>query len=278
MPSSKEINRQIRASLGLPQKPEQVSTVPIEGHICDFPIWSYSRKRASIKTLHISYEDGSFFTLDASKGMPSPSFPGYLDVILFFGQHDLFYHNYVEMSVYAILKKLAIDPDSGRNYQHFRYDMEKAFAVTMKTDRFRDPYTRERSHVDYFRILQRMRLAKNKQGTSTFYFDDLFLSSYRSGYLKRVDFDYCLNLDRINKPLARFLYSHILKRLGEKSVYTRNLSGFLNDVGLGYIEELPPKARNQKTKQVLFPALNFLQGEAFARWELDDKENVFFVS
>ena len=37
--------------------------------------------------LKITYEDGSFFELDAPKGMPSPSFPGWLDVILFYGQY-----------------------------------------------------------------------------------------------------------------------------------------------------------------------------------------------
>ena len=170
--SSQEARAQTRASLGLPQKPEPQPTIPIEGHVCDFPLWSYSRKRGSIKTLHIVYDDGSFCTIEALKGMPGPSFPGYLDVILFFGQGVLFERNCVEISVYSIFQKLGIDSSSGRNYQNFRFDMEKSFAVILKTDRFRDPITGERSYVDYFRILQRMRLAKHRQGTSVFYFDD----------------------------------------------------------------------------------------------------------
>jgi hypothetical protein len=87
--SSQEVNAAIRDSLGLPPKPEPVSTVPQEGHICDFPIWSYSKRRSTVTLLKITYEDGSFFELDAPKGMPSPSFPGYLDCILFYGQKDL---------------------------------------------------------------------------------------------------------------------------------------------------------------------------------------------
>ena len=79
------VRRQIRESLGLAPLPEAQPTVPVEGHVCDFPLWSYSKKRSGETGLRISYEDGSFFKLDAPKGMPSPRFPGYLDVILFFG-------------------------------------------------------------------------------------------------------------------------------------------------------------------------------------------------
>jgi hypothetical protein len=278
MPSSQEVNKQIRESLGLPAKQESQPTVPVEGHVCDFPIWSYSKRRCSVTSLHIDYEDETYFTLKAPEGIPGPNFPGYLDSILYYGQHDLFDKNFVEISVYSIFKALNIDPNDGRSYQHFRIDMEKSFAITLKTNRFIDPKTGQRSSVDYFRILQRMRLSQYRQGISTFYFDDLFLASFRSGYLKRLDFEYCLHLDRDNKPLSRFLYGHILKRLGEKSIYTRKLSGFLHDVGLGYIAVLPTKARNQKTKQVLFSALNGLRGKAFTQWETDDRDNVFFVS
>ncbi len=71
MPSAQEIKKQIRASLGLPQKPESHPTVPIEGHICDFPLWSYSRRRSSVTRLHIDYDDNSFVTIKAPEGMPS---------------------------------------------------------------------------------------------------------------------------------------------------------------------------------------------------------------
>jgi hypothetical protein len=79
MPSSQEINKQIRESLGLPPKPEKIQTFPQEGHVCDFPFWSFSKQLSTLTKLRIDYEDGSFFELDAPKGMPSPSFPGYLD-------------------------------------------------------------------------------------------------------------------------------------------------------------------------------------------------------
>jgi len=185
---------------------------------------------------------------------------------------------YAEISVYSIFKTLGIDPTNGANYSYFHRDMKRAFALSIETDRFRNPVTGQRSHVDYFRVMRRMKLAKHRQGISTFYFDDLFLASLRAGYLKRVDFEFCLYLDKNDLPLARFLYAHVLKRVGAKSMYMRNLLGFLNDVGLGYIACLPPTNRNQKVKQSLFPALNTLRGQTFAYWEIDDAGNIFFVA
>jgi hypothetical protein len=58
MPTTKEIRRALRQSLGLPAKPEPVPTVPQEGHIMEFPLWSFSKKRSSEKQLHIDYDDG----------------------------------------------------------------------------------------------------------------------------------------------------------------------------------------------------------------------------
>ena len=45
--------------------------------------------------------------------MPSPSFPGYLDVILFYGQRDLFLQDHTSLSVYSIFKTLGMDPTNG---------------------------------------------------------------------------------------------------------------------------------------------------------------------
>ncbi len=278
MTTIREVTKQIRESLRLEPEREVVPTFPMEGHVCDFPCWSYSKKRSSVKFLRIDYEDGSYFILDAPKGMPSPSFPGYLDCILFNGQHDLFVQESVETSVYSILKTLDLDPNHGGNYDNFRRDMRRVFALYMETDRFRDPRTGERSHVDYFRVLRRMRLAKYRQGISTFYFDDLFLSSLRAGYLKRLDLDFCIHLDKQNKSLARFLYSHVLKRLGNKSMYMRGFFGFLNDIGLGYIAQLEPRRRNEKVKLTLYPALDLVKGKAFRHYEIDDRDNIFFLS
>jgi hypothetical protein len=277
MSSSQEIKKQIRESLGLPPQQENHPTVPVEGHICDFPIWSYSKRRCSVTSLHIDYEDGTYFTLKAPEGLPSPSFPGYLDSILFFGQRDLFKQEYVEISIYSIFKTLELDTNNGGIYEIFRRDMKRAFAMYMETDRFREPNSGVRSHVSYFRVLNTMKIAKTRNNVSTFYFNELFLSSLRAGYLKRLDFDFCISLDRENKPLSRFLYSHILKRLGEKSIYLRNMVGFLYDIGLGHVADLPPKHRNQKIRQVLYPALNGIQGEAFSQWEADDKGNIVFI-
>jgi len=172
-----EVRRQIRESLGLAPLPEAQPTVPVEGHVCDFPLWSYSKKRSGETGLRISYEDGSFFKLDAPKGMPSPRFPGYLDVILFFGQRDLFVQETTALSVYRIFQELRLDPGNGGNYKQFHRDMERSFFMALITDRFRNPVTGERSHVDYFRVMQRMRLARNRREESIFEFDGLFLHS-----------------------------------------------------------------------------------------------------
>lgn len=88
--TSQEVKAMTRQSLGLPPLEEIKPTIPVEGHVCDFPLWSFSKQRSSEKKLHIDYDDGSFLTIRAPEGMPSPSFPGYLDVILYYGQRDLF--------------------------------------------------------------------------------------------------------------------------------------------------------------------------------------------
>jgi hypothetical protein len=60
--TSQEVNAAIQQSLGLPAKLEPISTVPQEGHVYDFPIWSYSKHRAHVTRIRINYEDGSFHT------------------------------------------------------------------------------------------------------------------------------------------------------------------------------------------------------------------------
>jgi len=271
------VRRQIRESLGLAPLPEAQPTVPVEGHVCDFPLWSYSKKRSGETGLRISYEDGSFFKLDAPKGMPSPRFPGYLDVILFFGQRDLFVQETTALSVYRIFQELRLDPGNGGNYKQFHRDMERSFFMALITDRFRNPVTGERSHVDYFRVMQRMRLARNRREESIFEFDGLFLQSLRAGYLKRLDFDFCLWLGSESKALERFFYGHLLKRIGEKGSYTRNLLGFLRDCGLGYIAELRLKRRSEALKETVFPALDAIKGKAIERYELDCRGNIIFL-
>jgi hypothetical protein len=275
--TSKEVKAVVRQSLGLPAKPEPVPTLPQEGHVCEFPLWSFSKQRSSERKLHIDYDDGSFLTIRAPEGMPGIRFPGYLDVILFYGQRDLFLQDHTSLSVYSILKTLQMDPNHSGNYAHFRRDMHRTFAMYMVTDRFRDPVTSERSHVHYFRVMRHMKLAKNRREVSLFHFDDLFLASLRTGYLKRLDFDFCLHLDRQGEALARFLYGHIIKRIGEKSLYPRNFVGFLRDCGLGHIASLPAYRRNARVREVLFPALDLLKTHAIRSYELDERGNIFFI-
>lgn len=208
--------------------------------------------------------------------VPGVSSPGYLDILLYFGQRDLFRQNFIELSAYSVMKHLQIDPEHGSSYQNFVRDMERNFALMIKTDRFIDPVTRQRTHVTYFRVLDTMKLAKTRKGTSRFYFNQVFLESLRSGYLKRLDFDFCLYLDRETQPLARFLYAHLLKRIGEKSVYTRSVTGFLNDIGLGFLNELPPMRRNERMKRAILPALDLVKGQALRHYEMDGEGNLVF--
>ena len=59
---------------------------------------------------------------------------------------------YIEMSVYRILQTLGMDPTDGRNYEYFRRDMDKAFHLSIETDRFRHPKTGLRSHIKYLTL------------------------------------------------------------------------------------------------------------------------------
>jgi hypothetical protein len=275
--SSQAVNAAIRESLGLPTLEKSKPTVPVEGHVCDFPLWSFSKKRSTVKELHITYEDGSFFHLHAPKGMPGVNSPGYLDVLLYFGQRDLFSQDFFEMSAYSIMRHLTIDPTDGRSYQHFLRDMERNFDLSIKTDRFINPATGRRDYTTYFRIFDTMEVAKHRKRSSRFYFNRVFLASLRAGYLKRLDFDFCLHLDRQTQPLARFLYAHLLKRIGLDSLYIRNLIGFLRDCGLSYIADLDSYRRHVKLTETVFPALDLLKGEAIHTYELDDQGNIFFL-
>jgi hypothetical protein len=78
-------------------------------------------------------------------------------------------------------------------------------------------------------------------------------------------------------PVSHFRYGHLVTRIGEKSIYQRNVVGFLNDVGLGYVGQLEPMRRNERRKRTLFPALDLLKGEVLRHYETDDRGNLFFI-
>jgi hypothetical protein len=81
------------------------------------------------------------------------------------------------------------------------------------------------------------------------------------------------------KPLARFLYGHLLKRIGDKSLYMCRVAGFLTDIGFGHLTRLPPKRQQEHLKRMVFPALNLIKGQAYCAYELDGQGNfVFFHS
>jgi hypothetical protein len=203
--------------------------------------------------------------------------PGYLDVLLHQGQRDLFREPYVEMSVYSILKCLGQDPRRGRNYERFWRDMDRHFALWIKTDRFRNPANGKRMYIARFRVLEAVVQVVPEWSPSRFYFNSFFLESLRSGYLRRLDWDFCLHLDRQQEPLARFLYAHLLKRLGDKSGYHRSQAGFLTDVGLGHVARMVPMRRNEFLKRTLYPVLDALKGKAFSHYHVDAHGQFFFV-
>jgi hypothetical protein len=130
---------------------------------------------------------------------------------------------------------------------------------------------------DYFLHVSRTYpyLARHHKGTSTFHFDDFFIASLRSGYLKRLDWEYCLELDRQGEALVRFLYGHLIKRLGQKSIYMRKLPGFLSDIGLGYLLSGEPKRVTETLKRTVYPALERIRGITY---RLDDLGNLVFTS
>jgi hypothetical protein len=273
-----EVRKQIHASLRMAPLPEAQPTVPQEGHTAEWPLWAYSKKMSTVTRLRIDYEDGTYFLLKAPEGMPSVLSPGYLDVLWHYGQKDLFEGKCVEISAYRLLSLLHQGPVQGKQYQGFIRDMKRHFALYIETDRLIDPGTHQRSHTSYFRVLEGMELARNGKRDSRFYFNDIFLRSFRSGYLRRLDLDFCLHLDRQEEPLARFLYGHVAKRLGDKSVYVRSWNGFLTDVGLGHLAQLPAKRQTERVKRLVFPALDRIKGHACDRYELDGRGNIFFFS
>ena len=273
-----EVRKQIQESLGMPSLLEAQPTVPQEGHTAEWPLWAFSKKMSTVTRLRIDYEDGTYFQVDALRGMPGVPSSGYLDTLWYYGQKDLFIGKCVEMSAYRLLSHLHQGPVHGEQYRGFVRDMKRHFALHIETDRLIDPVTHERSHTSYFRVLDGMQLARNGKGESRFYFNDIFLLSFRSGYLRRLDLDFCLYLDRQEEPLARFLYAHVAKRLGDKSVYVRSLAGFLTDIGLGHLAQLPTWRQTQRLKRTVFPALDRIKGQACDRYELDDRGNIFFFS
>jgi hypothetical protein len=169
--SRQEITRHMRESLGRAPQPVAAPTFPMEGHLCDFPLWSSARTRATVTSLHVDYDDGTFLTIRAPAGMPGPRFPGSRNVLFFCGYRHLVPDDHVELSMYTILKTIGLDPGSGRNLQHLQRDMDRAFSLSIKTNRFIHPATGTRTHIDYFRILRRMQLADDGRRTSTFYFE-----------------------------------------------------------------------------------------------------------
>ena len=89
--------------------------------------------------------------------------------------------------------------------------------------------------------------------------------------------DFCLSLDKQGEALARFLYGHLLKRIGQKSIYQRSLIGFLSDIGFGYLAAEEPMRRNERLKRTIFPALDLLKTHVILSYELDDRSNIFFL-
>lgn len=79
--TTRAVRRLIWESLGIAPLPEAHPTVPGEGHVAEWPLWSFSKRQSTVTRLRIDYEDGTYFQLEALRGMPGVLSPGYLDVL-----------------------------------------------------------------------------------------------------------------------------------------------------------------------------------------------------
>jgi hypothetical protein len=112
----------------------------MEGHLCDFPLWSYSRKRATVTSLHVDYDDGTLLTIRAPEGMPGPRFPGYLDVLLFRGYRHLVLEDHGELSMSRLGGLL---PTKKREeYRIKNWTIPNAARFVLYSDRLRLPVKR----------------------------------------------------------------------------------------------------------------------------------------
>ena len=268
--------QQRRDSLGRAPLPESQPTDPAVGQVAEWPLWAFSKKQRTVTRWRIAYEDGTYFQLTAPAGLPSVRAPGYLDVLWSYGQQDLWRGPCVAMSVDRLLSHVHQGPVHGKQYRGFVREMQRLFALALETDRLLDPVTHTRSHTASFRVLDGLEVARHAQEESRFYFNDLLLRSLRSGYFRRVDFDFCLALDRREEPLARFLYAYVTQRLGEQRPYRRSLAGFVTDIGLGSLTRLPLKRQTERFTRTVCPALALLKGHAYAHYELDEGGNIVY--
>jgi hypothetical protein len=140
MPPSNAVSRLVRASRGLPTTPESQPTVSQEGPVSACPSWSFSKKHSSVTRRHLTYDDGSCMPLLAPLGLPSPSFAGSRDVILFYRQRDVFIREYAESSTDNILQPWEIAPENGGASRHFHRGMDRAFRGVENHWRRRAPH------------------------------------------------------------------------------------------------------------------------------------------
>ena len=180
------------------------------------------------------------------------------------------------MSVDRVLSHVHQGPVHGKQYRGFVREMQRLFALVLETDRLLDPVTQARSHTASFRVLDGLEWARHVQEESRFYFNAIVPHSLRRGYFHRVDFDFCLYLDRHEEPLARFLYAYLLQRLGAQRTYRRSLAGFVTDIGLGALAQLPLKRQTARFTRTVVPALAMIKGHAYAHYELDEKGTLVF--
>ena len=260
-----------RAPLPAPQP-----TVPAEGQLAEWPLWAFRKKQQTVTRWRIAYEDGTYVQLTAPAGLPSVRAPGYLDVLWAYGQQDLWRGPCVAMAVDRVLSQVHQGPVHGKQARGFVRDMQRLFALSLETDRLLDPVTQARRHTASFRVLDGLEWARHGQEESRFYFNAIVLRSLRSGYFRRVDFDFCLFLDRHEEPLARFLYAYLTQRLEEARPYHRSLAGFVTDIGLGSLARLPLKRQTARVTRTVVPALALLKGHAYAHYELDERGTMVF--
>ena len=261
---------------GLAPPPALQPTGPAAGQVAEWPLWAFSKKQQTVTRWRIAYEDGTYVQLTAPAGLPSVRTPAYLDVLWLYGQQDLWRGACVAMSVDRVLSHVHQGPVHGKQYRGVVRDMQRLFALALETDRLLDPVTQARRHTASFRVLDGLEWARHAQEESRFYFNAIVLRSLRSGYFRQVDFDFCLALDRKEEPLARFLYTYLVQKLGEQQPYCRSLAGFVTDIGFGALARLPLKRQTARFTRTVGPALALLKGHAYAHYALDEKGTLVF--
>jgi hypothetical protein len=240
-----------------------------EMNVSEFPPWYKTLKRQKPLENHRlrrELDNGGYQELVAPLGRPSGIMQTLLDIVLIeFCKNPA--QNPVFSTFYSIIKASKHKPSKpgGWTYRELDVELEKLFALFFKSDRFYDRATGQMRIIKQFHILENTGRAEynGKEDQSWFKLSDEYVHSFRAGYVKTLDTGFCLELDRKGEYLARYLYSYLLKKIGNAPDWEINCDKFFEWIGLGYITERPKKKKNEFINKHINPALERIKGKAF---------------